>query len=259
MKPKKHLGQHFLTDKNIAKKIIKAIDVNICNNVLEIGPGKGMLTQLLLKIPAINLKCIEIDNECINYLKKNPETENIQLINGDFLKHDISSYFEDQFIVVGNFPYNISSQILFRIIENHSYVPLVVGMFQKEVAERITSLPGKKSYGILSVNIQSYYHGEVLFSTEGNVFFPQTKVKSAVVILKRKHKSELPSVTHSFFSEIIKTIFNQRRKMLRNSLRSFNITQYYELNKWNAKRPEQLNVMDFQEIALFLEKKHTKK
>ena len=240
VRAKKHLGQHFLKDENIAQKIVASLLLN--KNVLEIGAGTGVLTKYLKDIPEINLKIIEIDKESIIFLKNNfPEiTENI--IQSDFLRYDLKTLFNGKFSIIGNFPYNISSQILFRAIENKDDVEEVVGMFQKEVAVRIASAPGKKDYGILSVLLKAWYDIEYLFTVDEHVFVPPPKVKSAVIRLKRNNVTSL-GCDEKLFIAVVKTAFNQRRKTLRNALSSFGFKDTSDIIF--TKRAEQLSVENF--------------
>jgi 16S rRNA (adenine1518-N6/adenine1519-N6)-dimethyltransferase len=245
--PKKSLGQHFLTDQNIARKIVDSLGSNT-PDVLEIGPGMGVLTQYLLKRPDINLHVIEIDRDSVAYLQENfPQLKNIW--SEDFLKANIAEKFEGNFNIIGNFPYNISSQIFFRILALQNRIPEVVGMIQKEVAERIASKHGNKTYGILSVLLQAFYDIEYLFTVSEHVFLPPPKVKSAVIRLKRNQVSELPC-SETLFVEVVKAAFNLRRKMLRNSLNAIckNLPAEYA-----DKRPEQLSVEDFIRLTVTIE------
>lgn len=247
VKPKKNLGQHFLTDLNIARKIVDSLS-STTPDVLEIGPGTGVLTQFLLTRTDIHLQVIEIDRESVAYLQQNfPELNNIW--SEDFLKSAIGEKFKGNFSVIGNFPYNISSQIFFRILDLRNRIPEVVGMVQKEVAERIASKHGNKTYGILSVILQAFYDIEYLFTVSENVFLPPPKVKSAVIRLKRNSLTELPC-NEAFFVEVVKAAFNLRRKMLRNSLKAIceNLPE-----KYAEKRPEQLSVNDFIELTTIIE------
>ena len=247
VRPKKNLGQHFLTDQNIARKIVDSLGTEI-PDVLEIGPGTGVLTQYLLQRNEINLHVIEIDRESVAYLKQHfPQLINIY--EEDFLKAGIENRFSEKFNIIGNFPYNISSQIFFRILAVRNRVPEVVGMIQKEVAERIASKHGTKSYGILSVLLQAFYNIEYLFTVSEHVFLPPPKVKSAVIRLKRNSVESLPC-DEKLFTSVVKAAFNQRRKMLRNSLR--NICEEVP-EKFAEKRPEQLSVSDFIEITQLIE------
>lgn len=247
VKPKKNLGQHFLIDLNIARKIVDSLS-SAAPDILEIGPGTGVLTQFLLTRSDINLQVIEIDRESVAYLRQNfPELNNIW--SEDFLKSAIGEKFEGNFSVIGNFPYNISSQIFFRVLELRNRIPEVVGMVQKEVAERIASKHGNKTYGILSVILQAFYDIEYLFTVSEHVFQPPPKVKSAVIRLTRNKVTELPC-SEAFFIEVVKAAFNLRRKMLRNSLKA--ICEKLP-EKFAEKRPEQLSVDDFIELTVYIE------
>jgi len=249
VKPKKNLGQHFLKDENIAQKIVDSL--NSTSSVLEIGPGMGVLTKYLIP-KCEKLKLIEIDYESVEYLTENyPEIQN-DIIQANFLKITPAEIFNQQFSVIGNFPYNISSQIFFRVIENREMIPEVVGMIQKEVAERLVAPPGNKTYGILSVILGAFYKMEILFTVSENVFTPPPKVKSAVIRLTRKKNFKLDCDEKLFFS-VVKTGFNQRRKTLRNSLKSLWVnkldTEDYPIFK---KRPEQLGLNEFVELTKVL-------
>jgi len=239
VRPKKNLGQHFLTDLNIARKIVDSLSADI-SDILEIGPGMGVLTQFLLQRPELNVHVIEIDTESVDYLKHHFSTlQNIY--SEDFLKADITTRFPGKFNIIGNFPYNISSQIFFRILEFRNRIPETVGMVQKEVAERIASSHGTKAYGITSVLLQAFFDIEYLFTVPETVFNPPPKVKSAVIRLKRNQVEELPC-NEDLFIKVVKAAFNQRRKMLRNSLREMGVELPPEFAE---KRPEQLSVNDF--------------
>ncbi len=215
VRPKKHLGQHFLTDHNIARKIVDQLSCSY--PVLEIGPGKGILTQYLLGKANRGFYLIEIDTEASAYLENEYPQLKGSLITGDFLKTDLTRIFLDDFSVIGNFPYNISSQIFFRILDQKDRVKEIVCMLQKEVAQRISSSPGSKEYGILSVLLQTFYSIEYSFTVGEGVFFPPPKVKSAVIRLERNERKSLPCPDR-FYITVIKTAFNQRRKTLRNAL-----------------------------------------
>lgn len=247
-KPKKHLGQHFLTDHSIAQKIANTLTFSGYTNVLEIGPGKGILTEYLRQKPNCNFKCIELDSESVEYLRVVKQINENELIEGDFLKIDLHSLFQGEFCIAGNFPYNISSQILFRALEHTDLVPELVGMFQLEVAQRIAAAPGSKTYGILSVLCQCKYEVTIVFTVNPGVFFPPPKVMSAVIILKRL---SVPKITtdFQFFKTVVKTAFNQRRKMLRNSLLSLNMSIEGINPKFLTLRPEQLSVDDFDQLC----------
>lgn len=247
VRPKKNLGQHFLTDQNIAKKIVDSLG-NDPKDVLEIGPGMGVLTQYLLQRDGQNIHVIEIDKESVEYLERN--YEGIRAIwSEDFLKTDLKKKFEEEFSIIGNFPYNISSQIFFKVLEYRNQVPEVVGMIQKEVAERIASKHGNKHYGILSVLLQAFYDIEYLFTVSEGVFNPPPKVKSAVIRLKRNNLTHLPC-NEALFVQIVKAAFNLRRKMLRNSLKQICVDLPDE---YAMKRPEQLSVQDFIELTVQVE------
>lgn len=241
VRPKKSLGQHFLTDLTVAQRIAETISLG---RVLEIGPGMGVLTQFLLKNSNIELTAIELDRESVVYLQEwYPE---LHLIEGDFLKLDLDKlYPTGDFSVIGNYPYNISSQIFFKILEYKDRIPVCSGMIQKEVAERIASKPGKKAYGILSVLLQTYYDIEYLFTVNENVFSPPPKVKSAVVRLTRNRRLSL-GCDEQLFKQVVKTAFNQRRKQMRNSLMQLVGKDNPLLtNPVFTKRPEQLSVEEF--------------
>ncbi|HDQ16215.1 MAG TPA: 16S rRNA (adenine(1518)-N(6)/adenine(1519)-N(6))-dimethyltransferase RsmA [Bacteroidetes bacterium] len=251
IKPKKHLGQHFLADLNIAHKIVDAFHTELGDlTALEIGPGKGVLSNLLLE-KSIPLSVAEVDRECVAFLKE--EFPQLKIYHQDFLKMDIHSLFEKEIAVIGNFPYNISSQILFKVIHNREQVPLMLGMFQKEVAERISATHGNKTYGILSVLTQAYYDVEYLFTVSENVFVPPPKVKSAVIKIKRKKSNTLANtIPQAFFIDMVKTAFNQRRKTLRNALRKYYIEETKNFYFWD-KRAEQISVEEMLEMAKVLE------
>ncbi len=248
VKAKKHLGQHFLKDLQIAERIADSLQVTSPTPVLEVGPGTGVLTQFLLQNPSVDLTAIEVDRDSVAFLEEHyPQ---LKLIEADFLKADVSKLFaNDTFYLIGNFPYNISSQIFFKVLEHRDQIPLVVGMVQKEVAERMAAKPGNKTYGILSVLLQAFYHIEYLFTVSEHVFDPPPKVKSAVIRLTRNEVSRL-NCDEKLFKTVVKTAFNQRRKMLRNSLKSL-VSQESSMYKdplFN-KRPEQLDVAAFVDLT----------
>ncbi|HEU4495570.1 MAG TPA: 16S rRNA (adenine(1518)-N(6)/adenine(1519)-N(6))-dimethyltransferase RsmA [Flavobacterium sp.] len=247
VKAKKHLGQHFLNDESIAKDIANTLSLNGYENILEIGPGMGVLTKYLLEKP-ITAYVIEIDNESVAYLDANYPKLQGHIISKDFLKYDISEIFKDsQFAIIGNFPYNISTQIVFKTLELRRQIPEFSGMFQKEVAERICEKKGTKAYGILSVLVQAFYEAEYLFTVHENVFSPPPKVKSGVLRLRRKENFTLPCSEKLFFT-VVKTGFQQRRKTLRNSLKSLNLSDNLREDAIFGLRPEQLDFEQF--IAL---------
>lgn len=242
VRPKKHLGQHFLTDQHLARKIVEAIDPET-ENLLEIGPGKGILTRFILENKPKCFRVIEIDRESVDYLQVNFPELAPDILFDDFLKIDLKTIFPECFSVIGNFPYNISSQILFKVLGARSQVDEVVGMFQKEVADRIISPPGSKKYGILSVLVQAFYRVENLFAVSEGSFFPPPRVKSAVIRLRRNDVKQL-DCDESLFFDLVKTAFNQRRKTLRNALKKFTLSQS-EIAGLLDKRAEQLEVADF--------------
>lgn len=244
VKAKKHLGQHFLNDESIAAAIADSISLEGYDNVLEIGPGMGVLTKYLLEKP-INTYVIEIDTESVDYLNAKYEKLHGKIISKDFLKYNIQEVFNDQqFAIIGNFPYNISSQIVFRALELKHQIPEFSGMFQKEVAERICEKKGTKAYGILSVLTQAFYDTEYLFTVDEHVFNPPPKVKSGVMRMKRKANYTLPCSEKLFFT-VVKTAFQQRRKTLRNSLKTLNLSDNLREDSIFDLRPEQLNVEQF--------------
>ncbi|MBQ0015382.1 MAG: 16S rRNA (adenine(1518)-N(6)/adenine(1519)-N(6))-dimethyltransferase RsmA [Bacteroidales bacterium] len=246
VRAKKQLGQHFLTDENIAKNIADSLtcanNKDAAVNVVEIGPGMGVLTKYLVDDSRYAFCAIEIDSESVEYLRQHyPQ---LKVIEGDFLKVDLESLFGGNFAVIGNFPYNISSQILFRVYEYRNSVPEVVGMFQKEVAERVAAAPGSKVYGILSVLLSAFYDIEYLFTVHENVFNPPPKVKSAVIRLRRNGIEHL-GCDEQLFTRVVKTGFNQRRKTLRNALRQLNMDLTRVPESLLSQRAEQLAVSDF--------------
>lgn len=247
VKAKKHLGQHFLKDLTIAQKIADTLSFSGYRKTLEIGPGMGVLTQFLLEKDT-DVYVIEIDRESVTYLENHfPKLQN-KIISGDFLKFDIVSYFKEPFAIIGNFPYNISSQIVFKMLDLRDYIPEFSGMFQKEVAERICEKAGSKTYGILSVLVQAFYDADYLFTVSENVFNPSPKVKSGVLRLVRKENFHLDCDEKLFFS-VVKTAFQQRRKTLRNSLKSFINSEELKVKTVFDKRPEQLSWEEFVEIT----------
>ena len=249
VKAKKFLGQHFLTDERIAERIVESLSTET-NHVLEIGPGMGVLTKYLIKKDELDFHVVEIDRESVAYLHDHYPT--LDVIEGDFLQYDLTSLFQDTFSIIGNFPYNISSQILFKVFDNRDKVTEVVGMFQKEVAERVAAGPGSKTYGILSVLLSAFYNIEYLFTVNENVFNPPPKVKSAVIRLKRNDVKGL-ECDEKLFTQVVKTGFNQRRKTLRNALRQLNMPLDKISEEILAKRAEQLSVAQFIEITKTIE------
>lgn len=252
VKAKKHLGQHFLTDENIAKKIADTLQLDGYEIVLEIGPGMGVLTKYLLE-KNIETYVIEIDSESVEYLNAHYPKLHGKIISKDFLKYNLNEIFLGKpFALIGNYPYNISSQIVFKCLEMRNQIPEFSGMFQKEVAERICEKKGSKIYGILSVLAQAFYEVEYLFTVHENVFNPPPKVKSGVMRMKRKENFQLPCNEKLFFT-VVKTAFNQRRKTLRNSLKSLIISDNLKEDSIFALRPEQLSVEQFIELTQKIE------
>lgn len=251
VRPKKHLGQHFLIDKNIARKITFCLNEDnplIC----ELGPGTGVLTRFLLERSTLaSLNLIEIDTESVEYLQANFSDPRLNILERDFLKMDMTEVFDKPFALIGNFPYNISSQIFFKVLENRNLIPEVVGMIQKEVAERIAARPGSKTYGILSVLLQAWYNINYCFTVPEHVFLPPPKVKSAVVKLLRNDVDQL-NCDEGFFFRVVKTAFGQRRKTLRNALKPLtgNIASEHRLLN---KRAEQLSIDDFVALTQFIQ------
>lgn len=257
VRAKKHLGQHFLKDERIAVKIADSLSHETYSQVLEIGPGMGVLTKHLLRAKS-KVTVMELDTESVeylendfktNHLKLNTSPDNFQIISGDFLKQDLTEIFgKDQFAIIGNYPYNISSQIVFKALENRHTIPEFSGMFQKEVAQRIASKEGSKIYGILSVLTQAFYDAEYLFTVPPSVFNPPPKVESGVIKLTRKKDYSLP-VDEKLFFRVVKMAFNQRRKMIRKSLKSLNLSDSLKEDTIFAMRPEQLTVDQFIELT----------
>ena len=274
VRPKKNLGQHFLTDLSIAKRIADTVDACPDIPVLEVGPGMGVMTQYLVEKPR-PFKVVEIDRESVEYLKQTlfkeeghpeapeapdapeaPEAPQSQIIDGDFLKMDLHEVFGgQQFVLTGNYPYDISSQIFFKMLDNRDLIPCCTGMIQHEVAVRMASQPGNKQYGILSVLIQAWYDVEYLFTVEPNVFNPPPKVQSAVIRMTR-NKVEKLGCDEELFKRVVKTSFNQRRKMLRVSLRqmlSDEALQTIANSRFATLRPEQLSIAEFVELTNLVE------
>ena len=248
VRPKKALGQHFLTDQHIAQAIVDALRGP--GPVLEVGPGTGVLTQYLLRRPELQLKVVELDRESVRYLLEHYPVLAPGLYEADFLKLDLRKVFPGQFVLIGNFPYNISSQIFFKILDCRDQIPEVVGMVQKEVAERLSAGPGSKTYGILSVLLQAWYDIELLFTVQEGAFLPPPKVKSAVIRLTR-NKRETLGCDADLFKQVVKTTFNQRRKTIRNSLKPL-LAQRSALPDYIPfldARPEQLSVEEFVELT----------
>jgi 16S rRNA (adenine1518-N6/adenine1519-N6)-dimethyltransferase len=251
VRPKKSLGQHFLTDKNIARKIVNSLTWQDYSSVLEIGPGMGVLTEYLLELADKELRFIEIDSASVEFLNNRFPLIHNKILSANVLEMRLDEIYDMPFAIIGNFPYNISSQLFFKILESRNLVNETVCMIQKEVAVRIASRPGSKDYGILSVLLQAYYHIEYLFSVPPQVFIPPPKVQSAVIRLKRNNTLNL-GCNEEIFKKVVKTAFNQRRKTLRNSLKSI----LFDLDTSEPvfqKRPEQLGVDDFIKLTLLMD------
>jgi len=249
VRAKKHLGQHFLTDKNIAAKIVESLKpAGKYSNVLEVGPGMGILSDFLLQKTEYQTSLIDIDTESYLYLQKKYPQLGSRLINADFLEMDFAAYFTGPMGIIGNFPYNISSQILFKVLDNRQQVVEVVGMFQKEVAERCVTKPGSKEYGILSVFVQAYYKVEYLFTVKAGVFNPPPKVLSAVIRLTRNEQEQL-NCDEKLFWQVVKAGFNQRRKTLRNALSSLINKEKMTDEQLLDQRAERLSVGDFVKLT----------
>ena len=252
VRPKKNLGQHFLIDLGIAKAIADTVDACPDLPVLEVGPGMGVLTQYLIEKPR-PLRVVEIDKESVAFLKEHfPQLEG-QIIGDDFLRMDLSTVFDGgQFVLTGNYPYDISSQIFFKMLDFKDFIPCCTGMIQHEVAQRIASQPGNKAYGILSVMIQAWYDVEYLFMVDEHVFNPPPKVKSAVIRMTRNNVDHI-GCDERLFRTVVKTVFNQRRKMLRVSLRQLftkgGVTDGFFAHEMMTMRPEQLTIPQFVELT----------
>ncbi|MFT3740566.1 MAG: 16S rRNA (adenine(1518)-N(6)/adenine(1519)-N(6))-dimethyltransferase RsmA [Breznakibacter sp.] len=256
VRAKKHLGQHFLNDLSIAQRITDSLASGL--PVLEVGPGMGVLTQFLVQRPGIDLKLIEIDTESVDYLLQHFPGLGSKIIYGDFLRLDLKETMGTPFALIGNFPYNISSQIFFKVLDYRDMIPEVVGMLQKEVAERLASKPGGKEYGILSVLLQAYYDIEYLFTVHENVFTPPPKVKSAVIRITRNQRHDL-GCDPKVFKQVVKATFNQRRKAIRNSLKLIDFNRDAVMGHPLVNlRPEQLTVEQFVELTLLVENNPSK-
>lgn len=249
VKPKKQLGQHFLTDLSIAKRIVNALEYE--GRAIEIGPGMGVLSQYLFERKELDMRLVEIDGESVEWLKEHYPDREAQVMYGDFLRLEPDDFFgpDESFAVISNFPYNISSQIFFRILEFKDRVPIVVGMLQREVAQRLASGPGTRDYGILSVFLQAYYDIEYLFTVDENVFNPPPKVKSGVIRMRRNGVERL-DCDEALFRRVVKSTFGQRRKTIWNGLKplGMDLTSIQDAEVMK-KRPEQLSVAQFVELT----------
>lgn len=252
VRPKKNLGQHFLTDLNVAKGIADTVDACPEIPILEVGPGMGVLTQYLTAKNRV-VKVVEIDRESVAYLNEAYPMLRDNIIGEDFLRMDLNKVFDGkQFVLTGNYPYDISSQIFFKMLDNRDLIPCCTGMIQREVAQRMASKPGNKQYGILSVLTQAWYDVEYLFTVDENVFNPPPKVKSAVIRMTRNNVSKL-GCDETLFKRVVKAVFNQRRKMLRVSLRQIlngmETSDEFFTHELMTKRPEQLSIQQFVELT----------
>ena len=254
VRAKKSLGQHFLTHEETARRIVKALEPMEGlprRQALEVGPGMGVLTKYMLADSTLRLRAIEVDHESVAYLRQ--QHPSLDVVEGDFLRADLAGLFHGPFALIGNFPYNISSQILFRVLECRDRIPLVVGMFQKEVAQRVAAGPGSKTYGILSVLLGAFYHVEMLFGVAPGLFAPPPKVDSAVIRLRRNDVARL-ACDETLFAKVVKAGFGQRRKTLRNALRPLGLPLEGLPHTLLTRRAEQLSVEDFVNLTLTLER-----
>lgn len=252
LKAKKALGQHFLHDEAIARKIAHCLPITKDQNVLEVGPGKGILSKYLLA-QTDSLKCVELDRDIIKYLAEHEPHLHDRTIESDFLKLALEKVFGESFFLIGNYPYNISSQIVFRMLKYRDLIPHMAGMFQREMAERIVAKPGGKEYGVISILTQAYYDAKILFTVKNGVFTPPPKVQSAVIKLDRKDDQEL-GCDYQVFRRVVKQAFSQRRKMLRNTMKSLFKDKEFLQQPFFNQRPEQLSIADFVYLANELEK-----
>lgn len=252
VRAKKSFGQHFLNDEKAAEAIVDALLLpENCHDVLEIGPGMGVLTKYLLQHTDFNLKVVELDTEAVRYLYEHYPAIKGKLIEGDFLQLNLNDIFSNSFAVIGNFPYNISTQILFTILDNRDKIPVMVGMFQKEVAERIASKPGNRDYGIPSVLLQPFYDMQIILSLDENAFTPPPRVKSAVLKMVRNNRMEL-KVDEAWFKRVVKQGFSQRRKTLRNALRPLLPADFSQIPYLDL-RAEALSWEQFETLAIKLQ------
>ena len=253
MKAKKSYGQHFLTNEDLSERIANSLQLtDTYSKVLEVGPGQGMLTKYLIP-QAFELVVVEADRDMVFHLKKHYPALAGQIIQEDFLKVPLDTFFKkESFGLIGNFPYNISSQILFKMLDYKAQIPEMVGMFQKEVADRVIAPPGSKTYGVISVLIQAHYSGELLFDVDKRNFNPPPKVQSAVIRLTRRDDFEL-GCDPKLFKTIVKSTFSQRRKMLRNTMKAFSKDKTFLGNPFFTQRPEQLSLEDFIEVTKWVE------
>ena len=252
MKAKKSYGQHFLTNEEMAAQIADSLTIEGYSRALEVGPGQGFLTKYLLQRD-VDLLVVEADRDMVGYLGKNYPDLHERIIPADFMKLDLKQFFKDeQFALIGNYPYNISSQILFKMLDYRNQIPEMVGMFQKEVAERVVAPAGNKTYGVISVLMAAYYEGEYLFTVGPENFNPPPKVQSAVIRLRRKEDSEL-GCDAKLFKKVVKQAFSQRRKMLRNTMKVYLSGNDILENEFFKQRPEKLTLEDFVQLTKWVE------
>lgn len=252
MKAKKSYGQHFLTNEDLSWQIAESLSLNGYSRALEVGPGQGFLTKYLLKRD-LDLLVVEADRDMVTYLEKHYPALQERIIPADFMKLDLSQFFKnEQFALIGNYPYNISSQILFKMLDYRDQIPEMVGMFQKEVAERVVAPAGSKTYGVISVLMKAYYDGEYLFTVGPENFNPPPKVQSAVIRLRRKEDSEL-GCNPKLFKQVVKQAFSQRRKMLRNTMKIYFTNNNFLENDFFKQRPESLTLEDFIQLTNWVE------
>lgn len=252
MKAKKSYGQHFLTNEEMAWRIADSLTMRRYSRALEVGPGQGFLTKYLLK-KDLNLLVVEADRDMVGHLEKNYPSLKERIIPADFMKLDLNSFFKkEQFALIGNYPYNISSQILFKMLDYRDQIPEMVGMFQKEVAERVVAPAGSKTYGVISVLMKAYYDGEYLFTVGPENFNPPPKVQSAVIRLRRKEELDL-GCDPKLFKKVVKQAFSQRRKMLRNTMKTYLAGNEILQNKFFDQRPEKLTLEDFIQLTKWIE------
>ena len=252
MKAKKSYGQHFLVNEDLAWRIADSLSMNGYTNALEVGPGQGFLTKYLLE-KSVNLLVVEADRDMVSYLEKHYPTLKERIIPADFMKLDLNQFFKDeQFALIGNYPYNISSQILFKMLDYRDQIPEMVGMFQKEVAERVVAPAGSKTYGVISVLIQAFYEGEYLFTVGPENFNPPPKVQSGVIRLQRKASLDL-GCDEKTFKMVVKQAFSQRRKMLRNTMKTLLSEGDILEDEFFNQRPEKLSLQDFIQLTKWVE------
>lgn len=248
IKPKKYYGQHFLTNASIASRIVNSLTGLGYQHVLEVGPGKGILTKILMQQEMFQWKCVEVDPDMVNWLIKILNVSSDKIILADFLKLNPATVWDEPYAIIGNFPYNISNQIVFHIIRHHQHIPEIIGTFQKEVAQRLVSTNNCKSYGISSIISQLYYNLEILFHIQPGSFYPAPKVISSTVRFRRKPLEQIPQMDLDLFLKFLKNVFSKRRKLLKNSLPEMINTRNKKIYQWLNYRPEQISSQEFFEI-----------